>query len=132
MTNVLEEFEDGPSQEPAEGLLFSTSDSKFIQLTPQDKVTLVQFYHTRAYAVVLKLMEGEITKAETEHFKKWRNKEEFERTGVFAVAMRTFYERIQTEINRQVEEFAGEVEFAKVKKQELLTSPEEQIIKSFQ
>ena len=126
--SVLDEFDTGPAAGLAPAVV---REHKNIELTPQDKVTLVQFYHSNNYQVVLKLMEGEITKAETDHFKRWRDKDEFERTGLLAVSMRIFFERIQTEINRQVEEFAGELEFARSKKKELETSPEEQVQNSF-
>ena len=126
--SVLEEFETGP----VEGLMpIAMRDSKFLQLTPQDKVILVNHIHSPAYQVYLKLAEGELEKMETAHFQVWKDREAFERTGLFAVAARIFVERLGQEMQRQVEEFAGEVEFAKTKKELLEKSPEEQIQEEF-
>ena len=126
--SVLDEFETGP----VEGLVpIAMRDPNFLQLTPQDKVILAQFANSPAHAVFLKLAEGEIEKAETDHFKTWKDKKEFQRTGIFAVAMRIFLERLSAEIQRQVEEFSGEVEFAKQKKAQLQKSPEQQIQEEF-
>jgi len=128
MNSVLNEFETGP----VEGLKpIAMRDPNFLKLTPGDKVVLANFYSSPAYAVLLKLMEGEIEKAETGHFKKWQDQDLFQRSGIFCVAMRTFMERLQTEIQRQVEEFAGEVEFARTTKSQLEKSPEEQIQDEF-
>ncbi|SRR6266568_629247 len=126
--SVLEEFETGP----VEGLKpIALRDPRFLELTPQDKVTLAQFNNSPAHQVMLKLMAGEVEKAETDHFKKWQDEALFERSGLFAVAMRVFLERLQAEIQRQVEEFAGEVDFIKKQKEVLETSPEEQILQEF-
>jgi hypothetical protein len=128
MASVLNEFETGP----VEGLQpIAMRDPNFLKLTPGDKVILANFYSSPAYAVIMKLMEGEVEKAETDHLKSWRDEVLFQRTGIFAVAMRIFMERVQMEVNRQVEEFAGEVDFARNKKKELETSPEEQILQEF-
>lgn len=125
---VLDEFETGP----VEGLMpIAMRDPNFLKLTPQDKVILAQFANSPAHAVFLKLAEGEIEKAETAHFKVWKDEAEFQRSGIFAVAMRVFLERLSAEIQRQVEEFSGEVQFAKQKKAQLEKSPEEQIQEEF-
>lgn len=57
------------------------------------------------YLVLLRLFEGELEKLETDHLKHWKDKEMFDRTGIVAVAARTFYERIQREVNYQAEEY---------------------------
>lgn len=125
---VLDEFETGP----VEGLMpIAMRDPNFLKLTPQDKVILAQFANSPAHAVYLKLAEGELEKMETAHFKVWQDKEAFDRTGLFAVAARVFVERLGAEMQRQVEEFSGEVQFAKQKKAQLEKSPEEQIQEEF-
>lgn len=124
MDSVLNEFETGP----VEGLLpIKMRDPESLKLTPSEQVILTQWVNSPAYAVFVKLVEGEIEKAETFHFQKWQDKEMFERTGLFAVAMRIGFERVQKEMQRQVDEFAGELQFLKNKKEVAGTSPEEQI-----
>lgn len=128
MTNILDEFNTGP----VEGLMpIKMRDPNHLQLTAQDKVTLVQHVHSPAYQVYLKLAEGVLEEMETAHFQVWKDKEAFERTGLFAVAARIFMERLGADMQRHVEEFAGEVEFAKTKKEVLEKSPEEQIQEEF-
>lgn len=56
------------------------------------------------YQILLLLMEGEVERGETEHMRAYKNKEEFERTGLVAVAQRIFYERIQKEVEHQKQE----------------------------
>jgi hypothetical protein len=131
MSNILEEFE-GPGDRIAEGLNVPTvRDPRFLELTPADKVQLVNFYRSPAYAVLMKLLEGETEKAETQHMVAWRDQEKFLSTGYVAVAFQMMFERIQAEIKRQVEEFAGELEFVK-KRQDIQTiSIEEQVEQSF-
>lgn len=128
--SVVDEFDTGA----VEGLQgpIAMRDPRFLALTAQDKLSLVNFFYSPVYQVVLKLFQGEVEKAETSHFKKWADKDLFERTGIFAVAMRIGFERVQDEIARQVEEFAAEVDFIK-KKQELAGMPlEQQIEKQIQ
>jgi hypothetical protein len=132
MSNVLEEFE-GPQDRIAEGLNVPTvRDPRFLELTPADKVQLVNFYRSPAYAVVMKLLEGEAEKAETQHMVAWRDQEKFLSTGYVAVAFQMMFERIQAEIKRQVEEFAGELQFIKQKQEQQKISIEEQVEQSFQ
>ncbi len=128
--SVLDEFQDGPSADPVPGLA-PIGDRRFVALTPQDKVTLAQFSSSPAYAVLFKLIYGEVEKAETEHFRKWRSEEEFHRTGIFAVGMRVFAERLEAEIGRQVDEFSGELEFLRDKKKLNDTPLEDRIIQGF-
>lgn len=128
MDNVLNEFETGP----VEGLMpIAMRDPNNLKLTPQEMVVLANFIGSPAHAVFLKLVQGEIEKAETAHFRAWKDEAEFQRTGLFAVAMRIAIERLQTEMSRQIEEFRGELEFTKIKKTQAALSPEEQIQKEF-
>ena len=110
---AINEFEDFDLLEPAPGLAPVSADLKHLALNAQEKLYLVQWYGSHAYNVFVKLANGEMEKAETRHFQNWRNKEDFERTGLIAVALRLFFESLQQEFNHQVEEFQGEVTFAK-------------------
>lgn len=104
---------------------------KHIELTPNEKLILAQWYGTPAYEVFLKLAEAEIEKAETRHFQAWQSTEMFNRFGVIAVAMRIFFERIQAEANFQMQEFSGEVAYALQEEDAFHTSPEELIQRQF-
>lgn len=84
-----------------------------LNLSATEKLILVQWVGSNSYNVFVKLANGEIEKMETHHLQNWRDKEYFERTGLVAVGVRMFFERLQSEFNHQVEEFAGEVAFAK-------------------
>jgi hypothetical protein len=125
----IEEFETGP----VEGLQvpIAMRDPRFLKLSSTEKVTLANWYGTPAYQVWMKLSQGEIEKLETSHFQNWKDKEAFERTGLLAVSARIFFERIQNECTRQMDEFSGEVEFIKQKKDLLGTSLEDQVKKEF-
>ena len=126
---IMDEFETGP----VEGLKpIAMRDPYALQLTPQDLVILANWVNSPAYAVWQKLSEGVIEKTETAHFQNWKDKEAFERTGLVAVSQRMFYEQVQCEIKKQVDEFAGEIEFARKKVEMMKVSPEEQIVKEFQ
>jgi hypothetical protein len=114
-------------QDPAPGLEARRESPDDSELTPNEKLLLVQWGSSKEYDVFLKLSESIITRAETFHFKNWGNHEAFERTGLIAVAMRIFYERLQKEIKHHYEEFAGEIAFAKTEKEVAKTSPEEMI-----
>lgn len=125
---VLDEFETGP----AEGLLpIAMRGPDSLKLSPAEMVLLVQGVNSPFYAVLMKLFEGELEKLETTHFKTWKDKEAFERTGLFAVAARIFLERAGEEIRKQSDEFAGELEFIKKKKEQLTQSLEQQIRDEF-
>ena len=76
--------------------------------------------------------QGEIQKAETEHFQVWKQAEPFQRTGLMAVGMRIFFERIQKEVKHQREEFSGQLEFLRNQEEELNESPEQFIHRSVQ
>src|SRR5215469_2626719 len=124
MESVLDEFNTGP----AEGLMpVAMRDPRYLELNSQEKLVLATFLGSPAYHVLFKLFEGEVQKAETEHFQKWRDKKEFHRTGLFAVSMRIAMERIQREINRQVEELSGEFQYVKNKQEQAGKSLEDQI-----
>jgi hypothetical protein len=75
-----------------------------IDLTTEEKASLSSLLHTRPYNALLKLMHGEVVKAETEHYKAYRDPVLFDRLGQIAVAMRLFMERIETEVQHQVSE----------------------------
>lgn len=77
------------------------------------------------YNAILRIMEGEIEKLETEHMQAWRDKELFERTGLIAVSARAFYERFQQEINYHSQEFQGNQEALQVTQQVEQMTPEE-------
>ena len=62
------------------------------------------------YQILLSLMEGEVERGETEHMRAYKDKEEFERTGLVAVAQRIFFERVQKEIETQKQELLGFLE----------------------
>jgi len=126
---IMDEFETGP----VEGLKpIAMRDPYALQLTPQDLVILANWVASPAYRVWQKLSEGLIEKSETSHFQNWKDKEAFERTGLVAVSKRMFYEEQQHEAKKQVDEFAGEIEFARKKVEMMKVSPEEQIVKEFQ
>ena len=117
-------MEDYQALAPAEGLVHRRPT---LQLSSDEKLVLVNWAISQEYVLWLKLAEGIIEKAETAHFQTWKDKDTFERTGIMAVAQRIFFERLQHEVKSQVEELQGELEFAKIKKDELNTSPEELI-----
>jgi hypothetical protein len=106
-------------------------DPRFLQLTTQEKLVIAQWYGSPAYLVWQKLSEGELEKLETAHFQNWKEEETFQRTGLFAVAARAYFEKIQLECQRQVEEFSGELDFIKQQKELLQTSPEDQVKNEF-
>lgn len=81
-----------------------------IEFNSTEKSLLASGSTSPFYQLILRLMEGEIEKAETEHFRAYRDREQFDRLGVVAVAMRIFFERVQTEIDYQRDEYFGEVE----------------------
>ena len=80
-----------------------------IELTDAEQQLLATLPGMPAYQVFIKLMEAEIIKAETDHFRAYADKEAFERTGLIAVAMRLLFERSQKEVARQLEaQLAGQ------------------------
>lgn len=127
--SVLDEFETGP----AEGLVpISMKGPDSLKLAPSEQVLLVQGVHSPFYAILMKVFQGELEKLETAHFKTWKDKEAFERTGLLAVSARIFLERSEKEVLHQIEEFSADIDFAKKKKEILKTSLEDQIRQEFQ
>ena len=106
-------FEDFELLEPVSGTSCGVSGWTSLGFECPGEVGLVQWYGTSAYNVFVKIANGEIEKAETRHFQNWKDKEVFERTGLIAVALRMFFETLQQEFNHHVDEFRGEVAFAK-------------------
>jgi len=80
------------------------------------------------YQILLRLMEGEVERGETDHMRAYKNKEEFERTGLIAVAQRIFFERVQKEIEHQRQELLGLLEEQQVSEQ-LKQVPLEELMK---
>jgi len=128
--SLMDEFETGP----AEGLQqpIKMRDPYALQLTPQELVILASFVKSPMYFVFQKLSEGLIEKTETAHFKTWKEPETFQRTGMVAVAQRMFYESLQSEMKKMIDEFASELDFIKQKKDLLNTPLETQIKKEFE
>jgi hypothetical protein len=125
---VLDEFESGP----VEGLLpISMRDPDSLKLAPAEQVLLVQGVNSPFYQVLMKVFQGELEKLETSHFKTWRDKEAFERTGLLAVSARLFLERSEAEVKHQIEEFSADLDFIKKKQEVLKTSLEDQIREEF-
>lgn len=126
--SVMDEFETGP----VEGLQpIAMRDPDALRFTPQDLVVLATWVSSPAYHVWQKLCEGVIEKMETAHFNNWKDEEAFQRTGLFAVAARAHYEQVQLEAKRSVEEFAGELDFARIKKEQMKISPEQMVQNQF-
>jgi|SRR5580692_1932867 hypothetical protein len=126
--SVMDEFETGP----VAGLQpIAMRDPNSLKFSPNDLVILASWMASPAYKVWQKLSEGVIEKLETAHFNNWKDEQAFLRTGMFAVAARAFYEQAQTEAKAAVEEFSGELEFIKIKQQQLKTSPEQLIQNQF-
>ncbi|MGH7744524.1 MAG: hypothetical protein ACREQ5_06855 [Candidatus Dormibacteria bacterium] len=92
---------------------------------------LAQAPNSQFYNVVLRVMEGELEKLETEHMAQWKEKEKFERSGLVAVAARVFYERIQREINFHVSEFMGNEEARQEEEKAKQMSAEELVRREF-
>ncbi len=126
--SVMDEFETGP----VEGLQpIATRDPLALQLTPQDLVILAGWVASPAYRVWQKLSEGVIEKLETAHFQNWKIEADFQRTGLVAVSARMHYEQVQLEAKRAVDEFAGELDFARFMKEQVKVSPEQQVLNEF-
>jgi hypothetical protein len=125
---IMDEFETGP----VEGLQpIAMRDPLALKLSPQDLVVLATWVSSPAYKVWQKLSEGVIEKLETAHFKNWKDQDDFQRTGLVAVSARMHYEQVQLEATRAVEEFSGELDFARLKQKQLRVSVEEQIQNEF-
>ena len=122
------EFETGP----AEGLIpIAMRNPNELAMTNGELAILSAFAKSPAYRVWQKLSEAILEKTETGHFRNWKDKEAFERTGLVAVAQRTFYEELQLEMKRQLDDFATDYDVVKRKKEALSLSLEEQIVQEF-
>jgi predicted thioredoxin/glutaredoxin len=125
---IMDEFETGP----VDGLRpIAMRDEHALRLTPNDLVILATWVSSPAYVVWQKLSEGVIEKLETSHFQNWKVEADFQRTGLVAVSARLHYEQVQLEAKRAVEEFSGELDFARIKKEQMKVSPEQQIMSEF-
>lgn len=122
----MEEYQMLPA---AEGL---TGKQSLLNLNENQKLALANWASSTEYAIFQVLAEGIIEEQVTAHLRCWKDKDSFERTGLVAVAMQTFYERLQKEVKHQYEEFQGELEFVKQETVKDQTSPEELIQRSFQ
>ncbi|MGA7855726.1 MAG: hypothetical protein WCA15_20570 [Candidatus Acidiferrales bacterium] len=126
--SIMDEFETGP----VEGLQpIAMRDPNALKFSPQDLVILASWVTSPAYKVWQKLCEGVIEKLETAHFSNWKDEEAFQRTGLLAVSARIHYEAVQREAINAVNEFAGEIDFARIKKEQIKISPEQQILNQF-
>jgi hypothetical protein len=96
-----------------------------LTLSHEEGAAVSRLPNSIGYNVLLRLMEGELEKLETEHMRAYLDKELFERTGLMAVAARRFYERVQQEVNYQGSEFLGNVEGEQLDASVEQMSPEE-------
>ena len=106
-------------------------ENDHIRLSHAEAAVVSRLPNSTEYNAILRIMEGEIEKLETEHMKSWRDKELFERTGLIAVSARAFYERFQIEINYHSSEFRGEEAAAELDRAVKEMSPEEFIRQGF-
>lgn len=102
-----------------------------VSLTQGELSLAAQLPNSPAYQLILKLLEGEIQKLETEHFRSWKNTEQFTNTGFAAVAAQLLYERLQKEVNYHSSEYQGKQEFEAAEAQAEKMSPKEFFEKSF-
>ena len=100
-------------------------------ITPDESAIASRLPNSSEYNFVLRVLEGEIIKLETEHMQNWRDKDLFERTGLVAVASRMLYERFQSEINYHSSEYLGAQEAYEVEQEVAELSPEEFIRRGF-
>jgi hypothetical protein len=116
-------------QSPAPKATLQRNDH--LVLSHAERAVVATLPNSSAYNVILRIMEGEIEKLETLHMLSWRNKEEFERTGLIAVAARSFYTQLQNEINYHSIEFSGEQQAIQIEKAVEEMTPEEFMRKGF-
>ena len=100
-------------------------------ITADESAIASRLPNSNEYNFVLRVLEGEIIKLETEHMQNWRDKELFERTGLVAVASRMLYERFQSEINYHSSEYLGAQEAYEVEQEVAELSPEDFIRRGF-
>ena len=118
----------------AQGLKLDTKKAQVnqhVSLSPNAMAIVSQLPNSPVYDTILRIMEGELEKLETEHLKHWKNTEVFDRTGLVAVAARIFYENVQKEINYFVTEYQGNREYEAAETEVAMISPEELMKRSF-
>lgn len=98
-----------------------------IPFTESEIQMLVELAQMPHYQILLRLMHGEVEKAETQHFQNYLDQQKFDRLGVVAVSMRIFLERIQKEVAHMHQEFLGLLEDEQVSEQLAGITPEELI-----
>ena len=127
----MQDFEEialGLRSTPAKGTLDA---NQHVNLSHAELQIVSGFPNSAQYNITLKILEGEIEKLETEHMRLWKNKEEFERSGLIAVAARKIYERYQKEINFHAEQFQIKLEDDQIEQEVKSMTPEEILRKSF-
>ena len=127
----MQDFESialGLRPRPAQAAL---QKNEHLALSHAEAAVVSRLPNSTEYNAILKIMEGEIEKLETEHMQNWKDKDLFERTGLVAVAARTLYERFQIEINFHSSEFRGNEAGAELDKAVEEMSPEEFIRRGF-
>jgi hypothetical protein len=102
-----------------------------ISLSPGDASTVARLPNSPEYNVILRIMEGELEKLETEHMQSYKDRDSFDRSGLIAVAARLFYERFQVEVNFHSSEFIGNIEDERINKEVEQMSPEEFVRRAF-
>lgn len=100
-------------------------------ITGGESVIASRLPNSPEYNFILRIMEGEIEKLETEHMRTWKDEKLFERTGLIAVAARMFYERVQVEINHHSSEYLGDQEAEQIEQEVKEMTPEEFIRRGF-
>ena len=102
-----------------------------LEISQDEAAIASRLPNSSEYNFVLRVLEGEIIKLETEHMQNWRDKDLFERTGLVAVASRMLYERFQSEINYHSSEYLGAQEAYEVEQEVAELSPEDFIRRGF-
>ena len=127
----MEDFESialGLRATPAKATLDA---SQHVRLSNPELQIVSGFPNSSQYNITLKILEGEIEKLETEHLKHYKNREEFDRTGLIAVAARLLYEKYQHEVNYHSEQYASKIEESIIDEEVKNMTPEEIIRRSF-
>lgn len=106
-------------------------ENDHLKLSPEERPLAARVPNSSEYNFILRILEGELEKLETEHMRTWKDKDLFERTGIVAVAARTLYERLQIEMNYHASMYEGELEAAVAEQSAAEMTPEEFIRKSF-
>ena len=91
---------------------------------------LAQLTQMPVYEALLLLIEGEVEKSETDHFRAYLDPEKFTRLGLIAVANRIQFERIQKEMQHLYAEYEGSLEEGKLEQELAAISPEEMMKRS--